>query len=509
MKKLSKLNTARVPISYNSVMKHLKLYIIVALLVAAPLASPASTYDFLSVNSTGTFTSKFTSPNGNGFITATDSFPNPPGPGASENQNNLIFPSTFNTLFPGSGPVQGHLAQLIYGHQSVVTLDLTSYTLSPSTVFGLWNTTDEVSSPTGGNPVYRIQLLDASNVLVNPVTFNLIGHQDNTTQVAARHTLTLNTATGEITPGALLKLGGTHTDAAFFDHIPAGTRAIKIYADLPAKNSIGDGVGYYFAELHQPSAPNGDATFNSGKSDCTNGSLCFDFTLPKLPNGTSGTANLSLELYQNGALVTTLTSGPLTTSGNYCFTNFLSGLNPVAGGFDWKMTAHFTATGTTIPPVVVGTTGEGFTPGKNNDCTFPPPPPGCAQVTGEAQCLSNGGYSYSFKVTNNSGNAISQILLTPVNGSSFTLTPQLTNLSSPLQNGQSTSVTTNIGNVKSGDKVCFFVSLMSEKDACCIVQVCPTLPQCGVSQSRTPPPSALSQSREPGRRPTVRGRRRP
>ena len=256
-----------------------------------------------------------------------------------------------------------------------------------------------------------------------------------------------------------------------------------------------------------PSTSTGEATFNQSKSDCAKGSICFDYTVPKLPNGTTGTVNLTLELYQNGALVTTLTSGPLTTSGTYCFTNFLSSLNASVGGFDWKMTANFTITGTTIPPVVIGNTGEGHIPGNNNDCTIPPPP-GCAQVTGEARCLPNGGYSYTFNVTNNSGNAISQILLTPQQGSTFILTPQLTNLSSPLQNGQSTTVTTVIGNAKPGDKVCFFVSLMSEKDACCIVQVCPTIPQCG----GTPPPPPVystppTYSAPPRQMP--RGKRRP
>ena len=123
----------------------------------------------------------------------------------------------------------------------------------------------------------------------------------------------------------------------------------------------------------------------------------------------------------------------------------------------------------------------------------PTPTPGCAQVTGEARCLPNGGYSYTFNVTNNSGSAMSQILLTPLPGSTFTLTPQLTHLSSPLQNGQSTTVTTNIGDAKPGDKVCFFASLMSDKAACCNVQVCPTLPRCAdtyppATPRRPPPP---------------------
>jgi hypothetical protein len=47
-------------------------------------------------------------------------------------------------------------------------------------------------------------------------------------------------------------------------------------------------------------------------------------------------------------------------------------------------------------------------------------------------------------------------------------------------------VMVNIGNAKPGDKVCFFASLMSDQAACCIVQVCPTLPQCGEVPSPKP-----------------------
>ena len=104
----------------------------------------------------------------------------------------------------------------------------------------------------------------------------------------------------------------------------------------------------------------------------------------------------------------------------------------------------------------------------------------CAQVMGEARCLPGGGYSYSFSAVNNGGADVTQILLTPGPGSTFTLSPQLVNLSTPLHNGQSTTQSVNLSNVKPGDKVCFFVTLMSDKTACCTVQVCPTLPVCGI-----------------------------
>jgi len=103
----------------------------------------------------------------------------------------------------------------------------------------------------------------------------------------------------------------------------------------------------------------------------------------------------------------------------------------------------------------------------------------CAQVKDkEIRCQPNGGYTYTFDVTNNSGNDVQQILLTPPAGSTFTLSQQVFNLSPPLHNGQSTTLTVNIGNVKPGDKVCFFVTLMSKDGPCCTVQVCPALPGC-------------------------------
>lgn len=188
----------------------------------------------------------------NGVINVTHAFSGA-GPGLSDNQNTAIFPSQFTTVFPGTGQVQGHLAQTIYSGGSVITFDLTGYTLTQDTAFGIWNTTDEVSRPPGGPPVYQVQLIDASNTQVNPTSFFLMDNQDNQTQVQGRHELTMNTSTGEITPGATINGGvGTHTDAAFWKNIPTTTKKILIYGNLPPLNNIGDGVGYYFAELAIP-----------------------------------------------------------------------------------------------------------------------------------------------------------------------------------------------------------------------------------------------------------------
>jgi hypothetical protein len=215
-----------------------------------------ATYDFLSVSGNGiagnAATSQFTSSNGNGFIDVTHSFPGGAW-GPNDNDNSLIIPSAFTTIFPGTGNVDGHLVQTLYNSTSVTTFDLSNYNLSASTVFGMWNTTDEVVSPPGGAPVYRIELL-VSNIAGPPNTFGNVGTQDNTgaAGVLGRHQMVLTASTGAISAGGPINGGaGVHTNALFWDQIPAGTTEIRVYGDLPPLlgNVAGDGVGYYFAEV--------------------------------------------------------------------------------------------------------------------------------------------------------------------------------------------------------------------------------------------------------------------
>lgn len=138
-------------------------------------------------------------------------------------------------------------------------------------------------------------------------------------------------------------------------------------------------------------------------------------------------------------------------------------------------------------------------PATCSDPTTDTTPPSCAPVTDkEIRCEPNGGYSYTFTVTNNAGSDMSQILLTPLPGSTFTLSQELFNLPAPLHNGESTTLTVGIGPGKPGEKICFFLSLMSDKAACCMVKVCPKLPKCPDS-TYTPP--------GPGPLPTVKKRR--
>jgi hypothetical protein len=223
--------------------------IFVAMILVWSSASLAATYDFLTVSGNGLggnlASSTFTSTNGNGVINVTHTSPSLSAWGTLDNVNTAIYPSQFTTLFPGSGIVQGHLAMSMYNDQTTVIFDLTSYTGNlPALVFGIWNTTDEVALP-----AYNVQLLDASNSLVPPTTFNLIGNQDNQLQVAGRHMMQLITTNGDITAPTLINTNGVHTDAMFFDGIPVGTKQIIVTGHLGPLNTIGDGVGYYFAEV--------------------------------------------------------------------------------------------------------------------------------------------------------------------------------------------------------------------------------------------------------------------
>jgi hypothetical protein len=240
--------------------------LLAALVLSAAAASTAHavTYDFLSDTfvSSGTtvFKSQFNSLNGNGVINVTDTFASTAGVGFGENVDSYITPSEFSTVFPGSGSsIQGHLGMTVYNNTATFYFDTSAYTITPQTIFGMWNISNEVPYPSGGpggggNPVYRMQLFDGTNI-VNPTTLTVYGKQDNTGSagVNGQQEIDMNPADGFLSPGATINGGvGTHTSATFWNNIPTGTKAIIVYADLPPLNTIGDGVGYYFAEVHVP-----------------------------------------------------------------------------------------------------------------------------------------------------------------------------------------------------------------------------------------------------------------
>ena len=246
-------------------MKRVKSLVNVAVIGAcgAFATGAHAAYDFLTVSGNNVagngafsqFNSVQTGANYNGWIDVSHSFSSPAGVGGFDN-NNTAISSQFPNLFPGTGPVQGHLAMTVYGYQSVVTFHMQNYNISPaSTIFGIWNITDEVSWPSGPGspprPVYRMELLDSNAGVTMPSMILPYGNDQNSLDVQGRHNLDFNPSTGELFPGISIP-GSVHTNAAFFYNIPSTTLEIRIYADLPTLNTIGDGVGYYFAEQHVP-----------------------------------------------------------------------------------------------------------------------------------------------------------------------------------------------------------------------------------------------------------------
>jgi hypothetical protein len=59
--------------------------------------------------------------------------------------------------------------------------------------------------------------------------------------------------TGDITPGAVVG-SGVHMNAAFWKKIPTNAQEIILYGNLPPLNNIGDGIGFYFADVPEPTS---------------------------------------------------------------------------------------------------------------------------------------------------------------------------------------------------------------------------------------------------------------
>ncbi len=190
-------------------------------------------YDFLPVTIPGVG-GKFTSPNGNGFITAQTAG------GPFLGLNNTMYPSQFTNLFPASGVVQGYLAQGDDSAFYTVTFDLQNYALSPSTVFGIWNITEETGS-------YKVEVFSCAPALIAPPFtsyFDFMGYDDNALDgnIGWFH-MTLNPASGFLSTSQF-KAAGIDCDAVFWTNLPPNACKIVVTGRLGPQ----DGVVFYFAE---------------------------------------------------------------------------------------------------------------------------------------------------------------------------------------------------------------------------------------------------------------------
>lgn len=134
----------------------------------------------------------------------------------------------------------------------------------------------------------------------------------------------------------------------------------------------------------------GTITFDSSSSNCGLGTICYQYTLPA-SGFITGNVVLSLKIYQNGALITTLNSPLLTSGSKYCFNinpaNFL-GINSSLGGFDYIVTGNYTINipGVTIDPITIGTVPNGRITGVNNDYKINCPIPGTLNYSPVNHC---------------------------------------------------------------------------------------------------------------------------
>lgn len=122
-------------------------------------------------------------------------------------------------------------------------------------------------------------------------------------------------------------------------------------------------------------SPTGDITYNcEASAHCGPGRICFDYELPvaKDPKGNpiTGSVVITLDIYQNGALLTQLTSPTLTSGTSFCFNitpASIPGINTALGGFDFVATGAFAIGSTSLGHIKVGSAPDGITPGQNND----------------------------------------------------------------------------------------------------------------------------------------------
>lgn len=127
----------------------------------------------------------------------------------------------------------------------------------------------------------------------------------------------------------------------------------------------------------EPGVPTqGDVMLAAQTDTCGTGNICVKYKLPYVvsSNGTTTVGNdtISLDIYQNGNLVKTLTSPKISTysaDSIYCFsinpTNL--GINTSLGGFDYTITGRFTLSGYILSSKIIGNPGTGVKSSTNND----------------------------------------------------------------------------------------------------------------------------------------------
>ncbi len=137
--------------------------------------------------------------------------------------------------------------------------------------------------------------------------------------------------------------------------------------------SKGGHFGYTYLDnlCTATNCPTGNITVGRTPS-CGSGPICFNYTLPQ-SNGQTGTAQINLNLYQNGVLLQTIPSPVLSSGSSYCFTvnpTAIPGINDNLAGYDFSATANFAINGFTLAPITAGNPPTGQVAGQNNDVSI-------------------------------------------------------------------------------------------------------------------------------------------
>jgi hypothetical protein len=122
-------------------------------------------------------------------------------------------------------------------------------------------------------------------------------------------------------------------------------------------------------------SPAGTISYDcEASTHCGPGQICFAYTLPtakdKAGNTITGNVTITLDIYQNGVVLTQLTSPTLTSGTSYCFAvtpASIPGINLALAGFDFVATGTFAIGSTMLGHMKVGSPPDGVKPGVNND----------------------------------------------------------------------------------------------------------------------------------------------
>lgn len=122
-------------------------------------------------------------------------------------------------------------------------------------------------------------------------------------------------------------------------------------------------------------APTGNISYDCESSThCGPGQICFEYSLPTTKDKSgatiTGTVQITLDILQNGAVLTQLTSPVLTSGTSYCFgitPASIPGINNALGGFDFVATGKFAIGSSPLGQIKAGSAPDGVTSGQNND----------------------------------------------------------------------------------------------------------------------------------------------